>query len=970
MARNKPKRGQKAAKRGFNAKHLWKTASADKLPAPLEELPIHGERFLETFFWLMKQPGDIFDLPDLGGFVPEIAKEWFMFGRYIPYILTELHTKVFDELISVSRKRSRSFKMRLIKCKHSFDRFPTLLFEISEKEFPKLDHSFQMEAVVMQIPDMDPKLCDRVSNCISGGIMGIASLESNNYRPRSQQDKDEEEKDIKIKQEQKDIKVKKEGMSSFERMKNSRKSEKKVYVSIRVSQEGYEQLWNLKTVQVFHVCGIVPSYRMYESCLHPPSIAFKNQFFFDQVQGWPSNPVIQRVIANPVNPPELDYLQNLNEDQRKAVTGLVVERKGWEGLLLLQGPPGTGKTTTVASIVAMLVNQCDTSPRILVTAPSNQAVKVLAMKVAGLLKNSVGLAWIGTEKDKVVLKQAEQYFVHDFIRPPLEGIHRLIEDHKRLMVHEKIEMNGLKLELEKVCKMVEPLPSCISLIEGKEADFSADINVFMYVCDFVSVKDRIFQLFSTYQTFVNNEEETEQLLQDVCILVDRCVVALVTLDSYMIKTYGYQFESSLYENLVKIRNRHDNKKKAKLLQIEDFLEKLRFKLDSLINKGPDFRRNAVEETLHVSVFLGFCDFVNDLDNFKKLRSRYDAVLSIGEINEMLNSVKNCTKFLKRAEKNIKDFMIQRAVVVFATLVGSACGIIKKNIPKFDSVIVDEAAQALVPEISIVLSYSPRRVLLTGDHKQLPPTVLSQGAKQAGYGRSLMEILVEDNKQPCLMLTVQYRMHPDICLWPSQRYYEGKLVAAPEVQNRRSMLQDNRHLDPAFKQPMLLFDICSGEEAKNPGVCSSIYNEAEVAAIINMARYLVEKCGIAVTDIAVLTFYSLQQFKLQAELKGSSWGNGIVVSTVDGFQGGECAITLVSMVRTSRNVGFLNQPKRINVITTRAKEARWIFGNRQKLSGCDGKDVRALMDGHGGLRVVGENEFNRKVGTSSVNTELN
>lgn len=400
------------------------------------------------------------------------------------------------------------------------------------------------------------------------------------------------------------------------------------------------------------------------------------------------------------------------------------------------------------------------------------------------------------------------------------------------------------------------------------------------------------------------------------------------------------FTSSMYEPLENILGEKTTLNTSELKKISDQLKKIQDQLTKaiFINPGSSFNHHPVEMSLDIEVRKKANRILDLSEDFESLRQNHSP------IENLMLKVKNCIEALKMAEHNFKKYLVQRAIVVFSTLAGSGKKIL--NSLNVQTVIIDEAGQALVPEIALTLRFSPERMLLIGDHKQLPPCVNSEPAKSRGYDKSLMEILIEEKKQPYKMLTVQYRMHPEISEFSSRMYYMNELTAAPEVVNRHPTFDKNfQNLgNMNLNFPKIFFDVKNGSENRDLQVAenaASISNLEEAKAVANMVE-LVSLSGINPKDIGVITFYTLQKKIIIDELKKRGCEKGIKVNTVDGFQGGESKIILVSMVRTSKSIGFLNDPKRINVCATRAKEHFWVFGKRDILMECEGSDVREFV----------------------------
>lgn len=329
----------------------------------------------------------------------------------------------------------------------------------------------------------------------------------------------------------------------------------------------------------------------------------------------------------------------------------------------------------------------------------------------------------------------------------------------------------------------------------------------------------------------------------------------------------------------------------------------------------------------------------------------------------LNLVIELIELVNKYEYSIKVYLLQRAQIVFSTLVSSGRQIISKNIERFDIILIDEAGQALVPEIFIPLKFDPQAVFLIGDPKQLPATICSQKCKSFGYENSLMHWLIEELHRPYSMLTTQYRMHSDICDWVSRLFYEGKLTTPNFIRSRPSILTKKCIHEAYLTNPSLWIDIEEGFESRNTDN-PSFFNIHEAGFIIDTVIYLLEHGKLSMSQIGIISFYSGQiellkrlfesrlknYYNNQATRKNTTYeewkqSNFLDIKTVDGYQGGEKDIILISMVRTSGSIDFLDDPRRLNVAMSRAKHACWIFGNYYKLMKLKSYYVKDLLIHH-------------------------
>ncbi|CAK8570386.1 unnamed protein product [Lathyrus sativus] len=283
------------------------------------------------------------------------------------------------------------------------------------------------------------------------------------------------------------------------------------------------------------------------------------------------------------------------------------------------------------------------------------------------------------------------------------------------------------------------------------------------------------------------------------------------------------------------------------------------------------------------------------------------------------------------EDSIRAAILDEATIVFSTLSFSGSHIFSKLSRNFDVVIIDEAAQAVEPATLVPLANQCKKVFLVGDPAQLPATVISDIAKNHGYGTSLFERLMQAG-YPIKMLKTQYRMHPEIRSFPSEEFYENSLEDGDGVK-----LQTVRdwHEYRCFG-PFSFFDIHEGEEAKPTGSGSWI-NVAEVDFVLLLYQKLVTlypglKSG---NQVAIISPYS-QQVKLFQQRFEETFGVSaeklVDICTVDGCQGREKDVAIFSCVRASkdRGIGFLEDIRRMNVGITRAKSAVLVVGSGSTL----------------------------------------
>lgn len=299
--------------------------------------------------------------------------------------------------------------------------------------------------------------------------------------------------------------------------------------------------------------------------------------------------------------------------------------------------------------------------------------------------------------------------------------------------------------------------------------------------------------------------------------------------------------------------------------------------------------------------------------------------------------------IMKLEMEIQRDLINRARVVATTLVGSGGALFQAG-TSFAMVVFDEATQATLPAALIPLNLlddsrpAMQRVVFAGDHKQLPPTVISRSAREGGLAVPVFELLIEAGVPP-LLLATQYRMDPAISAFPLQHFYQGDVVDAPTAERTTSpaaaQLLRGVHW-PTSGRPVALVRMWhTAVEAINPH--GSKINPGEARAITECVARLRRACpalfsGGNTAEVAVLTHYLGQKTLIQANLRRAQQGQGVVVSTVDGFQGREAHMVLVSMVRANdrRRVGFLADQRRLNVALTRARSGLIVVGHPDTL----------------------------------------
>ncbi|GMY38273.1 helicase SEN1 [Fagus crenata] len=351
--------------------------------------------------------------------------------------------------------------------------------------------------------------------------------------------------------------------------------------------------------------------------------------------------------------------------------------------------------------------------------------------------------------------------------------------------------------------------------------------------------------------------------------------------------------------------------------------------------------------------------MSDAEIASKLRKLYEQKKQIyKDLSNVQTQEKKANEEIRALRHKLRKSILREAEIVVTTLSGSggdlygvcseSMSAIKFGSPSehtlFDAVVIDEAAQALEPATLIpfqLLKSSGTKCIMVGDPKQLPATVLSSVASKFLYECSMFERLQRAG-HPVIMLTEQYRMHPEICRFPSVHFYDKKLLNGDKMSSKSTPFHEIEGLGP-----YVFYDIVDGQEhrGKNSGAMS-LYNEYEANAAVEVLRFFKKRYPSEFVGgrIGIITPYKCQQSLLRSRFS-SAFGSSVIddmeFNTVDGFQGREVDILLLSTVRAgdpsttalvnnSRSIGFVADVRRMNVALTRAKLSLWILGNARTL----------------------------------------
>lgn len=298
-----------------------------------------------------------------------------------------------------------------------------------------------------------------------------------------------------------------------------------------------------------------------------------------------------------------------------------------------------------------------------------------------------------------------------------------------------------------------------------------------------------------------------------------------------------------------------------------------------------------------------------------------------ERRQQLQESRNLKRQARELEQSTIQNLLDNAQVITSTLTGAGSSFLKERV--FPLVFIDEAAQALDGACWIPILKS-KKVVLAGDHCQLPPTVLNPQAKLLSQTLFEKAMSKEDLSS---FLSTQYRMSTEIMAHSNQHFYDGQLAAAPEVAQHRLLDSEHEVINP----PLEWIDTagCGFDEIRHPKTLS-LHNAGEANILKAHLNALLEAIAYSKAElnpsIGVISPYSDQVHHLKKLLHLESTAHNLAIDSIDGFQGQEKDIIYISLVRTNDEgeIGFLKDLRRMNVAMTRARKKLVILGDSATL----------------------------------------
>ncbi len=650
------------------------------------------------------------------------------------------------------------------------------------------------------------------------------------------------------------------------------------------------------------------SMRMAEIALDRQRKALKSILYKENV-----NPEISDIIFNPTIATSKNNLmltetdcESIEIDKSKLIS--LEKALSANNMFLLQGPPGTGKTTFISELVYQILYGNDKyrgnpDAKILIASQSHVAVDHSLAKIKKLIPD-IKMIRIGI-LDKLS-ESSREYTLDIFCR---EWTRKVIENCKEALARYKQEIgideslqekNSIINEIESINQEISEL---IYELEKVETELER-VNILDSKWQFVNEKIATMKQMVAIKTAGVTEEQVSQI-------IDEFTESLSVLNDKLASVIDESI--ALTERKIELQNRYvsiNEKLGVKGHEVDEWKELLG------ISSNEDYQQ------------VKMC-IQNTLKENKKKYAKYSKVESL------------CKEWQKRVTQG--DGLLQESIAD-STIVGATClGIASLSSAiefEFDWVIVDEAGKATPPEILVPICLG-RKVVLVGDHKQLPPVVDETLLKLQDKERmniskedlelSLFEYLERSLSDDCKnILDEQYRMNPVIGDLISKLFYESKLVS------KTSRKEKTIPLKIYESKPLVWLSTAARADRKEEKISDSYRNTCEAKIIFEQLLEIDEKLGELKLkkETAIIAGYRGQRDKLtrlyESDYKARFHNMSIEINTVDAFQGRETDIVFYSIVRSNDNgkLGFLKDVRRLNVAFSRARELLVVVGDHQ------------------------------------------
>ncbi|KAJ8769973.1 hypothetical protein K2173_009055 [Erythroxylum novogranatense] len=674
---------------------------------------------------------------------------------------------------------------------------------------------------------------------------------------------------------------------------------------------------------------------------------------------------------------------DLNLSQKEAIISCLCMRQCLHQncVELIWGPPGTGKTKTVGLWLFLLLKlKC----RTLTCAPTNIAVLAVTSRLLGLFKESMKNSTYGVG-DIVLFGNEERMKIDEndslldvfldyrvdvlymCLNPSTGWKHivasmiSLLDDPERMYCQPCISEEEKKIN-DRILEEINKKEKRRSTLSEEEKENKKEIN------------DRMTEE-------INKNEEEKIDVQDIkenniwLKHIFQALIASKSNEKQKVSASGQERQTVEKEDVrghcLNKENKGQKEKTDERLTFEMFLkqqfkilsERLEFCIVNLSTHLPtsvlslevvknmnialnllkslrtSLRSPSVSDEYLNQVFYGLESAGNNTSNVSLMRTKRRDCLHI------LLSLPRVFGVPNTGDKHaFRNFFLQEARLIFCTA-SSSVKLHAEGMRPVELVVIDEAAQLKECESTIPLQLSGlHHAILVGDERQMPSMVQSKISQGAGFGRSLFERLTLLGHKKHLLDT-QYRMHPSISLFPNKEFYAMQIQDAPTVQGnnyQKNFLQGNLY------GPYSFINIAHGKEEFKDG--HSCRNMVEVAVVSDIVARLYKEFIITrkKTSIGVISPYRAQIRAIEEKIDRLNIAKGnfsVSVRSVDGFQGGEEDVIIMSTVRFNGrgSVGFLANPQRVNVSLTRARYCLWILGNGATLINSDSIWKKLVID---------------------------
>ncbi|XVF85501.1 hypothetical protein PTKIN_Ptkin17bG0122700 [Pterospermum kingtungense] len=574
-------------------------------------------------------------------------------------------------------------------------------------------------------------------------------------------------------------------------------------------------------------------------------------------------------------------LSQLNEPQKNAVLACLnkIQCKHKSHVELIWGPPGTGKTKTVSVLLFTLLRmKC----RTLTCSPTNIAITEVAGRVLKLVKEATRTFCVADD---------QVCSLGDIL---------VFGNKERLKVDYEIQEIFLDYRVKRLTDCFGPLGwhHCFTSMIAFLEDWVSQYHVFLENESIKAREKRSRCKKALHKSFL---EYARERFASTALPLRRCVSILYT---HIPKVYFVEHTFQDFETLFGLLDSFENS-----LFRDDVVSK---EVEELFSRS---RKLLLQNFSYAS---------------RLLRSVRGQCLSVMKaLRDSLSELKLPSTMNK---DSIIEFCFQNASLLFSTA-SSSNKLFRVEMKPLNVLVIDEAAQLKECESAIPLQLPGiAHSVLVGDEWQLPAVVKSNVSNEAGFGRSLFQRLSTLGCSKHL-LSIQYRMHPSISCFPNARFYRNQILDAAVVMHKN---YERRYLPWPMFGPYSFLNVSGRDDMDDVG--RSRRNMVEVAVVQRLVQMLFKAWDGSnrKLSIGIISPYAAQVVAIQEKL-GKKYdkfdGFAVKVKSVDGFQGGEEDVIIISTVRSNYSgaIGFLSSSQRSNVALTRARHSLWILGNGRTLA---------------------------------------